>query len=284
MQEFITARDVANTVSLLRDTFHGTIILVEAPSDGRVLDKFRESNDLCRVVQAHGKDNGREALRLLRQRGHGYRLLLFLDADFWHLTGTVPDDRDIVVTDFHDIEMDMAASGAFEVVMSELADPDKRVAFEAQCGCDTRAALAKVASKVGILRYASARDGLGVRFNATRIADYVAVELCELDLERYVQDLVENSPAVTAEELLRAAARVRLADGDLLQVTQGHDYCEVVGCALRGVLGNCDEGVANGEHVAAMLRMSYGVQHFELSRAHSAIREWEERTGGIVLR
>ena len=88
MLKFIDADYVANEISLMRDSFRGTVLLVEGFDDARFFDKILAPGDTCRVSVAFGKSNALEALALLRQRRLGGDILLVLDADFWRTTLT----------------------------------------------------------------------------------------------------------------------------------------------------------------------------------------------------
>ncbi len=284
MLEFVDAAVIANQVSLLRDTYRGTVLLVEGPGDGCVFEKFKARNDECRVVAAHGKTNAIGALQLLRQRGHGTCVLVIVDADFWHLTGEEPDDTEILVTEFHDLEMDMTASSALEDVLRELCGSDTVKRFERIHGVSLRTRLLTEAARIGLLRFISYQDVLCLRFHDVEVERYVDQVSLSVDLEGYLSEVLEDSAAAVDAGYLRSRMdQAAFPDQELAQLARGHDYTVCLAVALRSALASHSPTIANREHVETLLRLAYSRDYFDRSTLAHAIKEWELSTGCVVL-
>lgn len=284
MLEFVDAAAIANQVSLLRDTYRGTVLLVEGPDDGCVFEKFKARDDACRVVPAHGKTNAIGALQLLRQRGHGTCVLVIVDADFWHLTGEEPDDAEILLTEFHDLEMDMAATSALDDVLRELCGSDSVKRFERIHGVSLRTRLLTEAARIGLLRFINYQDVLRLHFRDVQVERYVDQSRLSVDLEGYLSQVLEDSAVAVDVGYLRSrTGRAAVSDQDLPQLARGHDYTVLLAVGLRSALARHSPAVANREHVEALLRLAYSRDYFDRSALARAIGEWELRTGCVVL-
>lgn len=284
MEEFIDEYSVANEIAFLRDVYQGSVLLVEGPDDGRLMEKFKAREDRCRVLPAFGKQRALGALRILRERGLADGLLVMLDADFWHLTGQIPDDDDIVITDFHDLEMDIVMSAAMDDLLREMADSGLVSAFEDDRGGSVVTALMRELAEVSVIRYANATRELFLRFSYVDIGRYVDEHSARVDVHDYIQAVLDQSHhGVELGEVVAAAEAVTVADSELNQAVRGHDFTILLGIALRHLLGRCPPDIGCGSHVEALLRLAYGREHFERSELYSSILSWEERTGGSVL-
>lgn len=284
MLEFIDATAIANEISLLRDMYRGTVVIVEGPDDGCVFEKFKARDDQCRIVPAHGKENAINALRLLRRRGLATCVLVIVDADFWHLTGEEPEDAEVMLTEFHDLEMDIVASAALEDIVRELADARRVENFEALSEESLRTRLLEQAGRIGLARFVSCRDDLRLAFRSTDVEEYVDHARVEVDLDRYLEEVLEASPdAVGMDGIKSRLAETHVSGLDWAQVARGHDYASLLAIALRTAIASHDVTIANRSHVEMLLRLAYSREYFERGALARAIANWEDSTGCVVL-
>lgn len=284
MENWIDEHMVANQISLLRDVYRGTILVVEGADDGRLMERFAAREDRCRVVPANGKRSALGALALLRKRGMSNFVCVVLDADFWNLSGETPDDSDVMVTDFHDLEMDIAMSDAFDTLLREIADTDLVVEFERHHGTSTRQALLRILQVVGLLRFANYQHGLFLRFRNTELEDYIHEESLEVDVNGFISAVLDDShPGVDHASVKNCTSSFEAQDADLPQLVRGHDLASLLGVALRKTISARDRSVGCREHVESMLRLAFGRECFERTNLFSSILAWERKTGGLVL-
>jgi len=109
---------IASEALMLRASALKTILLVEGTSDDKLLGSFVDKAEYD-VVIAYGKVNLLEALEILRRKD-AEGIVCLVDADFSRIDGAVIADKDIVVTEFHDLEVSLFHSSAFDRVLSEL--------------------------------------------------------------------------------------------------------------------------------------------------------------------
>lgn len=284
MHTEINEYTIANEIALLRDVYHGSVLLVEGASDGRLMEKLKAPGDHCRVVPAFGKERALKALKLLRERALAERLLVMVDADYWRLTGDVPTDPDIVVTDFHDIEMDIAMSAALDAVVAELANKKSVAEFERSHGAPLREVMLAQLAQLSVLKYASHRQRLPLKFSAVEISEFIDEQSAEIDTDAYLRAVLDASPGdVALADVLACGASVRLSGSDLPQAVRGHDFTALLAIALRHILGSCPPGVASADVVETMFRLAFGREHLERSDLYRSITDWQDRSGGVVL-
>lgn len=282
MREHLDATHTANEIGLLRDVHRGSVLVVEGADDARVFERFRAQDGLCEVVVAFGKRPALDTLKILKRRGMAKLTCVIVDADFWHLTGEVPDDPDVLLTSFHDLEMDICMTEALENVLREYADPARIAHLESVEGTDIRTVFMRRLHGISALRFANAQAGLFLRFRDTDLSPFVDPDTLRIDVERFISAVLERSKSgVNRHQVMAGAEAARVEDVDLPQVVRGHDLALVLGVAIHGVIGTCDETTAR--NVESLLRLAFGRECFERLSLHAAISSWEDRTGGVIL-
>src|SRR5689334_19952084 len=114
IREEITPERVAN--SIIQDKLHeGVFLIVEGESDFTFFNKFIKKPE-CEISIAFGNFKVIEAIEILDKRNFS-RKLGIIDADFRVLEKEEPINENILITDFHDLEMVIIASPALEVVL-----------------------------------------------------------------------------------------------------------------------------------------------------------------------
>lgn len=280
--EFLDAEAIANEICLLRDTFKGSVFVTEGCDDARLFQNFFAPEDVCAIVPAWGKSNALKVLGLLRKRGMDRGVLVGVDADFWHLTYEVPEDDAIVVTDFHDIEMDIAMSDAFDHVVREIGDHHKLASFKAALQSELRIFVLSKLHDISKARYNNYSAQLFVRFKDIPLEDFVDEDTLVVDSIGYLQLAVESSEsAPDIRELIYED--MFFEEKQLPQLVRGHDFAVCLAIAFRSMLSDCPPSVACGKHVETLLRLAYSSDHFQRSELFRAIDAWEQRTGGRLL-
>ncbi len=280
----IDAYTVANEVALMRDGYRGTVFMVEGDDDARLMDKFMIREDRCRLIVAYGKENALSALAILRQRGLGYHLLVMVDADYWRLTGDMPNDRDIVTTDFHDLEIDVCMSEALNSLLAEVADDTAVRKLEARQRASLRDVVLRQLQTLSVVRYANALGGLYLNFRAVELENFIDDDTADIDVDAYLTAVLEKShPGISLAEVVGTVGLTTIRDVDLPHAVRGHDFTALVGKYLRKVIGQCAPVIGCRTHVETLLRLGYAREHLERTGLHASILEWEEDTGGSIL-
>ncbi len=277
MIQHCTGDDVAAEVLMIRSTFKGTIIIVEGDDDCRVYEKFVNPR-LCQMQPAYGRPNALEAMSLLsKPKGKG--IVAIVDADFWHHHGTKPPSRNVLVTDFHDIEIMMFGSRAFDAIMAEYGSVSKIEKFLGLSGTTSlRIALMASVISLGLLRLISEEDGLALKFKGldfNRVVEKSTLQLSTGDLVCRVLMLTEN-PRLNRKDILRKLQKAQSKAHDPWHICSGHDVAVIVGIGLRKALGNKSKDIGNGENIERLLRLSYDSSDFRSTRLFKRAKKWEK--------
>jgi hypothetical protein len=277
---------VANEISLLRDICRGAVLLVEGADDALLFEKFLSPGDTCRIRIANGKPNALEVLTLLRDRSFGDGVAVLVDADFWHLTNEEPEDADILLTEFHDLEMDMLASDAFGDLVREVVDSASLQRSADPTEPQLRATAITESAKVGALRYLNYEKDWYLDFKSVDITDHVEFnQRMVLSINGYVAELLTSSAdgSLEAAVILTLIEDVLRGSPDLYQIVQGHDCIGVLSATLQAGLLKPAWHLSTAETVESCLRLAYTRDHFGRGQLCADIEKWEDRTGYVIL-
>lgn len=256
-------------------------LLVEGGTD----ERFWLSRVDPRACQVRAMGSRESALAEIREAGAEGRkgLVAVLDADFDRLDATLPDDRDVVWTDMHDLDTMLLASPAFDKVLVEVGSRKKIRELEVSEGRDLRASLTARGAAMGRLRWLSKREGLRLTFRKKRpdgtLSAVDHAKFCDratwrVDVAKMVRAVLDFSgdPKTKVEDLM---SRMRaLPDADEWQVCNGHDLVGLLVIGLRSKVGNRSLGV---DDVEERLRLAFERDDLQRTAMYGALRRWEQR-------
>lgn len=255
-------------------------LLVEGNSDQRFWQS-RIDYKRCQVRAMGGRQEViAEIDRNRRENRPGF--VAVVDADWDRIEGTLPEDPDVVLTDFHDLEGVLVASPALEKVIDVLGSRTKCDEFQRNRK-PIREVLLENAHVVGKLRWLSRRDGLNLVFRKRDAKEHDFrhlryKEFCDprewlVDPKRLVSHVCNfsNRHELKIDELLEAMSK--LPDADLWQLCVGHDLLGLLAVGLRQVLGNAtiDEITIQNSFLLA-----YEEAYLRDTLMYRALRAWEE--------
>ncbi|MEU9273158.1 hypothetical protein AB0E04_48515 [Streptomyces sp. NPDC048251] len=222
MFQELDADDLYAELIMLRSNDARAFILVEGAADCAVLDRFVNAEAFI-TVPAHGKERALGAVEHAYQGDRLTALYAILDRDW---TGFLVDGLEhhaVVYTDFYDLDACIFfAAGVYEALAASFCtDLSFRHGTPGCTHQDISAACVKLALPLGLLRYISHRDGLGLNLRdfplsqvIKRPADGVdLVELLELACKRAKKD-----PA-------HYGGILPILQQELAEVAQGERYC-----------------------------------------------------------
>jgi Protein of unknown function (DUF4435) len=208
-----------------------------------------------------------------------------VDADFGHLTGRLPADPDVIVTEVHDLEMILLQSNALERVLRNKGSDLKRRQAETRWGQGTRQMLLGIATRVGALRLYSERHSLSWRFEGLEFGKFLDVATLALDQEALCQEVKNKSiqPGLDILEM-STALDATLAEGhDSRQLCCGHDVVEALRYGLRRALGTQSPSVLGTVKLGDELALAYDEAEFSASQLAADLKAWEARRSFLVL-
>ena len=285
MIEYKTPHSVMAEIKMVRTTFKGTIIVIEGASDYKFLKPFVSAEN-CHLMPAHGKENAIGCIPLVREddiKG----VLSFVDSDHDRILELLPEDENIVVTDYYDCEMLMIMTEALDSVISEYASETKLNKFlEKKAQNDIRSAIFKVCIPIGMFRLISRKMGFNLCFNNINFKKFINTAKMQLNIESFVKYVLANSKehSLNADETVRLLEKeVRKNPYENEHLCNGHDYSELISMSLRAAVGNNDHRIGNRENIEKLLRLAY---HFELFRQTACFCEmstWVSRNPGFEI-
>jgi hypothetical protein len=284
MKEFLTPDDLFSEVQMIRDTCDGAILLLEGQSDWQLFRFFvdEQSNIL---LQTHGKDNALRVAALLDTAGtKGFAAIV--DADFWHLDKVTPTSSNVLVTDYHDIEVMLLSSKALTKLLDKYASQQKISLFLRQTTHQhILDALFLATRPLGLLRLVSSRAQAGLNFEGIRIDHFVDKTTLQISIARMIRAVVNNTAGshLTDAEIRTKLAEIEGIKWDCRQLCCGHDVIHVLAIGLRKALGSCRKDVADPSNIESVLRIGYDTTDFRRSRLFRSAANWARRNRPFVL-
>ena len=201
-----TGQAIANEVLLIRDSYSGPILLLEGDNDEKLFGRFVVDPNI-HIIPAWGKENVIEAVTILESCEDVRGFLGIVDADFGHVDGSIPDSRNIVATDDHDLEMMIVRTKAFCAVLSELGSKDKIENYLSEHGI--RYDLLKKSMVIGHLRHLSLSESLHLDFDRLRFESFVDRNSLGVDVDEMIRLAFESKsiPTLLKEDVNRRLLR-----------------------------------------------------------------------------
>ena len=279
MRNLLTKSDIANQARMLRSAFSGSILVVEGETDARLFNGFVTRHG-CQILVAQNKDNAIGAAMVLDSQGYS-GVLTLVDADFWHLDGVLPPSPNMVLTDTHDIETMIIASGALEKILAEFGDQQKFRALPKPI----RDVLEEAACVVGLLRWHSHLGRLNLRFKGMRFIQFLDRKTLTVDIGKLIEEVQTNSrsAALNKPATVRAISQLAGRNPAPLQVCSGHDLADLLTVALNCNCGNSRGKKVTISFVRSALRLAYEYRYFSCTQLFATIKNWEKRNTPYVV-
>jgi hypothetical protein len=276
MREWLSAVDIANSIRMTRSQYSGSFLVVEGR--GTDLKIFRRLVDRthCNIQPAHGRDNVLDVIKILEEDKFG-GIVGLVDADFWHVEGLPPLGTNIVVCEYHDLEILLLTTRALEVTLVELGSEEKIERLLATRGTSVEEFLLQLASTLGFLRLLSIRNGYNLKFSSLKFTRFLNVDSMEIDVAQMIQHVIAVSQRqdLSVKEIENEIASLANAEYDLRQICCGHDVIAILAVGLRKVVGTKDANEARIEIIESVLRAGFGPEDFAGTSIYKDLRAWE---------
>jgi Protein of unknown function (DUF4435) len=274
------AVNVANAILMKRSQRAGmSDVLVEGVDDKTFFSRHLDLAS-CRVTVAFGRPTLLEIAAILEQRGFRGHVGI-ADADHCVLEGNVPSSPNIVITDFHDLEMMLVASPALDHLIAELGDDSARLKFEVSTGKSSREHVLALASVVGLFRLLSSRHRWALRFDNVDFERFLNASTFELDREALGEYLRQKqsspTPCPSPSEMLAAVAAEEKHGHNVYHLCCGHDVVAILAIGLRKNLGRRRPAEVKPGDLEQKLRLAYESGYFHSTRLYASLQQWEAR-------
>jgi hypothetical protein len=283
MQQYITGSRVANDVMMLQRGHKGSIVVVEGPSDVRFYSKFFQAN--CRVVPAYKKGNVIDAIKLLDQR-QAKGVLAIVDCDYAFLDNKLPKHKNLVFTDFHDIETLIVLSPALENILRELV-PAESVHLLDTISQKARDIAFRLGKEIGYLRWVNDQNNFGLVFKDLPVNRFVNFQGKTIDRKKLIYTVKVMSKyqrlTVSDDEIEKHIIGISSRNADFRHVCQGHDLVLLLEFVIPAVFdetfgrnsGDTIRGAVRSTILAHNLRIGYEKAYFIKTKLYLSIKNWE---------
>lgn len=277
---YIDPPALAAQIRMERQKHKGSFLLVEGSTDAKRIDKFVDKVK-CSVVNCYGKPNVVETIELMQDVGLEDSVGL-VDADFDRIRAVDLTAEGIIVSTFHDFDLDYALTGVIDRYLMEVAEEAKLAAKGGPRTCVER--LMHSIKPLSTLRYANELRRLRYNLKHLKLEDFFDGET--LDIDRLI-DVVSVGAFASEEQkmVLRGHIDELLAlEIDVLQLTNGHDFLAALGIALREQIGSRKAPQTWRSEIEMHLRFGLTAEDFVTTAAYTEICDWENSTGLGVLK
>jgi hypothetical protein len=272
----LTSSDIANSISMLRSSHKGPIMVVEGVTDGRLYGKFID-RDETKIITAFSKDNVRRSVNEVWGRRGDKKVIGIMDADLDRLCGKTYSPP-LFLSDKRDMESMIMSTGALEDVLTEYSDPELLEGFEEKYG-KVRDILARSAYPVGLLMFVSARERIGFSFKNLDHSAFIHRKTLAIDIRKMIDEVFSQS-------LNKGAGKKELADmiaeeeetlNDPWNAVRGHDAAAVLVIGLSETFGSYNSAGMNEGRVTGALRLAFGLGYFAETDLYKDITRWSQR-------
>ncbi|MBF0566514.1 MAG: DUF4435 domain-containing protein [Nitrospirae bacterium] len=274
MKNLIDGPRIANGIRMHRSSHKGSFLIVEGDTDVSLYEHFVDKA-YCQVHPGENKDNVISAIDIL-EKGGFKGVVAIVDADFWHLESYIASNKNLFMTDQHDIENMILLSPAFNKIISEY--------FEKRYKKTSKLILDKIAESckpLGYLRWISSKDqdNLELNFKDLKFEVFIDDKSLSIDIKKMIKDVLLNSTKkLNADEqtLEKSVISKMNLSHDVWQVCCGKDLINILSIGIKNIYGK-DKYKRKVDVVSlqGILRVAYEYSHFMLTKLYKSISDWE---------
>jgi hypothetical protein len=274
----ITYQDKLNELRL--DISHpnnvGTVfVLLEGESDIRLFRKLFNL-DNCKVESIPGGNSKLE--ECVGELVNIYSLIIGIrDADFIHLNKQGYSQKNMFLTDLHDIEMTIISEDS---VFSALIFESTLIPKEEHS--QLRNKIITTVEQICLLKWLNNLENLELNFEAG-FADLISFVNLSIDFNQYFSRVLSKSPNAKITDLSTIILKIdtlKKSGPDPFQLCCGHDFVKAISQFIRA------QGVTksiNDEIVSGALRMTYTLDHFRKTDLQNNLLKWADLNSCIIF-
>ncbi|MFT6149345.1 MAG: hypothetical protein ACJAUH_002036 [Saprospiraceae bacterium] len=267
-------------------------VLVEAKSDKELFGKFFSSN--VKVFPTNGFQIAIGVLKLANEKSFK-NLLGIIDADFRRIENKVPNLPNIFLTDFHDKEMMLLSSRAWQGVLNYFANTEidsksglsKLKIIENKFNKSTLEILLNIAKPVANIRLLNDRENYGLKFRTQKkktfdyikydkFIDKTTLKIDKIQLQKAVENKSSKPNFFNNPILQTQLQNIEKESHDLNELCNGHDVMNIFSLALEKAIGNsASSGKVASERIEENLIIAYRMEDFQITNLYQSLLIWE---------
>lgn len=290
MTEHITPERIANSIMLKESGVN--YLIVEGKTDFRLFKKFIDNNNSS-IEIAFGNLNVIDVVNELKRRNFN-NVIGIIDSDFRILDEEV-EIEDILMTDYHDIEISFINSPTFETIMSSYYKEDKFEKLFNKNFSELKNYYFNISKNIGYLKWLNKIDNLGLTFKPAspegKTIDY-NVFISASDLKYKGDDKLVDAilnfcngkvkVEVKKEEILERLNTFK-KDVDLNQLCNGHDIMNIISISLRQHISNLNSKSIPADQLEKEFSLAYESRYFMETNLYKKIKNIEETKEVTIL-
>jgi len=277
----LTSSDIANSISMLRSSHKGPIIVVEGVTDSRLYSKFIDKNEV-KIVAAFSKENVRRTVAEVWGRRNDKKTIGILDADIDRLCGKTYNPP-IFLSDKRDLETMIMSTRALEDVLAEYSDPELLEEFEKNHG-RVGDVVARSSYPIGLLMFISSRERMGLNFKHIDHETFINRKTLAIDVRGMIEEVFSQSlnKGLGKKELADMIAEEEEVLNDPWIAVRGHDAVSVLAIGLSGAFGSYNSRGLNGGQLSGALRLAFGFDYFKDTLLYKDTMSWSQKNNFIL--
>lgn len=277
----LTGDDLYAELIMLRSNDSRYFVIVEGVADVAVLDRFADLRD-CVPTAAYGKESAHACLkRVIADNFDG--VFAVLDRDWVGLLpGDLQDER-IVHTDYYDLDSCIFFSeGTYEGMASSFcAGGGFRVGAEGCTSRELHSSCIEMAFPIGVLRFISERDGLGLNLGKFPLSEVIGPDL-KVDVDSLLRVTLSRTKGtkILPEDLSVTFHEALKIIKDKSRYCAGHDLAKAFSILIKRRWN----GKIGADVVERSARSSIDVENFRKMSIYSDAKKWVEGSDKSIWR
>jgi len=250
-------------------------ILVEGESDIRLFRKFFNL-DRCKVENIPGGNFKLEECVNTLETIHPL-IIGIRDSDFIQLEEITFNQENILLTDYHDIEMTIISH---EPALNALIFEYTKAPIEQHLTIRDKV-ITSILS-LSCLKWLNFRENLKLDFKSG-FQDLISFTDFDINIAEYISRVLSKSTnaQITSKEILvEKINNLKDSNPNLLQLTNGHDLMNAFAKYFRELEG---QKSLTGEQIASSLRMVYNKKAFAQTLLFQSLLKWQKKNGTEIF-
>lgn len=280
MREYITLDSEVTEFRMMFTCCNQRTIAIEGETDELVLKQFIRCDEF-RFTPRHNYKNVLEIVAKANENNNSF-LLGIIDKDFHTITsytghkfGCIPN---IVYTDYHDIEMSLFESPAFDKYIRVFGSVEKLKKVPDVKGC-----IYSIAEVIGALRLVSIEEDLKLKFEGLESNSYLDWRDPQIDIIQLLKVVTQRTQttskqklSITNEELALKIQDVMKRKLDRTLLCNGHDVLETLCFCMRSKFATKSSNELCEETVFRELLLAFTIEDFMRTNMAQAIQTWSQ--------
>lgn len=293
MREYITPERIANSIVQER-VFSGYNLIVEGQNDYKVYNMLVDKTNV-KIIQANGKENVEKVLKELDKRNFNKKLGI-VDSDFDKILNVNNSNKNLLRTDFHDIEVMIFNTKALEKMLNiSCPDNNKIKQIEEKKGNSIRNIVLELAEHIARLKLINKTQDLKLMFkpknidgNQLKYKKFISEDdLSFLGEDKLIETVLNSfdnrQKNVTNEMLKQAYENTDTSNYNIYDLVNGHDLSNILYILIKKVLKCNSKVFSDYSCVEDCLIYSYHINDIINTDLYRELQKWQDENEVEIL-